>query len=488
MQHEFSQISPAIDNAAKSIPTLGSALSKVLDKSFFEESLAGPNFLDTSKLVDGLRGTELEMTQFFTNVQTITEAGASDTAAALLALGPDNLGARVAAEIAANEPLFRDAMEKALSGIANAELASEATLNEMRARITFLSKALGTDLEEQLKIAFGTADITQIQTPQLVAFFQRFPGLGGQAATDLVDAFNREIVAKRIIGFDTKPVEDGIAKAKEALRGANLNNDVDVAIQAAQAAINDKAPALGTPIPKALTDIKPEVIGGIGQIGDIIVTGTVKTKDEYDAEFKKIVGITKGSLDRAGKTARENTAITEGLNAVIGEAVNSAAVASYLGGLFVGKSLADGTIEGIYLHRNDATHAAEALAASMAQAAAGAVEATSPSKVFMRLGRDMVRGLVIGVDQTAPQAVASSRDMALGMTPSLGGGFGAAPIPSAGASPFKVQVVVDSSMLGGGVDNSISVGAVHNYGPDIDSRGRGMIGVLRDLQFTGGSV
>ena len=61
------------------------------------------------------------------------------------------------------------------------------------------------------------------------------------------------------------------------------------------------------------------------------------------------------------------------------------------------------------------------------------------------------------------------------------------PAPPSGLAPV-VHVTLDPSMLGSSIDSSIHVGAVHNYGPDIDSRGQGMVGVLRDLQFTGGGI
>src|SRR4029077_19129927 len=110
---------------------------------------------------------------------------------------------RVAADIAANQPLFRDAMEHALEGISQAQLVSETNLETMRGRISTISSAIGTTFGERLSVEFGEQDITKITTPQLVAFVETYGDGGNAAARELVNNYNREIVARKLAGLDT---------------------------------------------------------------------------------------------------------------------------------------------------------------------------------------------------------------------------------------------------------------------------------------------
>lgn len=488
LQREFSGLQSALTNAAANIPSVGSALTKALDTSFFEgETLAGLNFLDTDKLLGNLSSSAEDVKSFFEDIRKIADTGASNTAAALLALGPENLGARVAADLAANQTPFREGMEKAFEGIAQGQLFGESVINEMRSRIAFLASTLGTTMEERLKAEFGVVDISQITTPQLIAFIQRYGDGGSAAAKDLVAAFNREIVTRRLAGLDTTELEGAVADVKARITGTltGITDDVDVAMQAAQAKAAEKAPQAVAPIAQALEDIQPEVLAGLDQIGNIVATGTAKTKDEYDAEFSKLKRITEATLDTVSFTITSRQVAVQ--SAVSGVAQAAVRGAEWLPDRFegIGIAAAEGLARGIAFAASAAAHASEAMAASVAQASEGYLVTYSPSRLFMDIGGNVAEGFALGIERGTEKAVRASHAMARSTV--FSPAFGSAPVPAGGLSLSSPVVQVDLSGLpmAQGSRDVIVNGGIHNYGPGVDARGAGLIRAFRDYQFAG---
>ena len=144
-------------------------------------------------------GHEQGTPNFFTNIQSILSAGQPAIATALLQLGPSNLGAQAYAQLAANEPLFFSGMEKALQGIAQAEIVATAILQHMKQMIAFATAAVGKD-----GVTAFTAEVHKLGLPveqEMLAVairFQNAKGPVGAAARGIIDTARTEFVATRI--------------------------------------------------------------------------------------------------------------------------------------------------------------------------------------------------------------------------------------------------------------------------------------------------
>lgn len=475
LQREFNAIGTAVDGAATRIPSFGSALERAFGASTF--TLDGNDFLNFDLVGDNIATQTAEIQTFFENVRTIAEQGASNVAAALLQLGPDNLGARVAADLAANQAQFREGLETAFEGFSQAQLFGESLLNTMRSRINFLASTIGGDLQSQLQTQFGTVDLSQISTPQLVAFVERFGDYGSEALRELVDNFNREMQARKLAGIDTTPITNSVAEARGLLTGEvrGMTDDIDVELQRTQAVIQNRVPPAVGIFPKAIEDIQPEVIAALSQIGQIVTTGGEKSAEAWDREFQQIVALTEGTLGRTAITV-ENGAITltDVTTGAIITAIDNADEGAYQHAVTLGNSVTQGVAAGIA-----GAHEANIAMAEMIRDAIDygydAAGAQSPAKRFIPLGESLEQGVALGIrlsDDTNREMEALMDRLA-------------APQPPANVQPV-VNVKVDPSALIPHQDSSINFGDIYNYGPDMDSRGMATMRRLRDVQHLRG--
>lgn len=550
---EMGRLSKATDDAAKAIPGLDAALSKGLDTSFFED-LKIPNpvegqpeidvgkFLDTSKLLDTLNETATNTKKFFSDIQIIAESGASNVATALLALGPDNLGARVAADLAANQPLFREGMEKAFEGIAQAQIAGEKILGEMRARVDFLSSHLTDTLGERLKAQFGVTDVTALTSGQIKAFLDVYGTGGDKSAEVFVNSFNQEIVASKIAGLSTDPLTDSVANAKTQISGdlGGINDDIDTAMQRANAAIANKAPGAFAPLSDAAAhaaEVATTDIDVAMQQAEAIITAkrdanrraTQFAFDPVNEEVKNATFPVPTTVDEAmlqaqakirasqpGFRSEANQAgevIPAGLGdgitsqqGLIGDAAATAVQQEIDGkqdeafqhGVNLGSQITYGVAAGI--GSDAAARAAqEEIDRQLDDLDAHAtdhIQGGSPAMAFAHIGDSIIQGIAVGLKREGAAAaeMAASLDR-LQHDPMYAGdpmkearysGFGPSPVPPAGMQPI-VQVTLDPSMLVPSMDKSVNVyGGINNYGGDADSKGQATMRRLADVQHLRG--
>lgn len=202
-QRGLDGLGTAIDDLLKNkIPSVGATLSKAVTNA----NALTPFGIDPAKVSDITKGIQDETTalaSFFGNVNTLINRGQNQLAEALVQLGPDDLGARAEAALAANNPFIAQGWETALEGLVKGELVAEEILAVQRTRLSFLVAELGNDIVTTFaKRAFGKdlAQLTDQELSEVANHFRNNPEIGPAANAFLDAAKARFIAAKVAIG------------------------------------------------------------------------------------------------------------------------------------------------------------------------------------------------------------------------------------------------------------------------------------------------
>lgn len=145
--------------------------------------------------------------------------------------------------------------------------------------------------------------------------------------------------------------------------------------------------------------------------------------------------------DQLESTAGGLRTTLENLGTIIGTSIADQLYRSFYG---AGTQAGEGLIGGVLSKQRDAQIAAAEFAYSIGQYVNEALEISSPSKVFMRIGQRVAQGMAVGIEQGADMYLdGAGRRLALAPFPGIGGGASSSATASAGGGGARIEFVVN---------------------------------------------
>lgn len=226
-------LNSSIDAAATKLPSLSSAFSDAL-KGPNVQTPFGINPAAVGQTIQSLNNVTSATGTFFVNLKTVMDRGQTALADSLLQLGPNDLGARAAAQLAADQPFVAQGWTVALQGIANANVTIDAHLAQAKDKLKLQGAAMGQAVAEgyaQSEFGKSVLQLTDTEIIQLAAHFQNAAGPVGDAArtmlkgalnSTLAEANQFNVPADKAVQTFLHSLADPSAQAQVALGGAQL--------------------------------------------------------------------------------------------------------------------------------------------------------------------------------------------------------------------------------------------------------------------------
>lgn len=307
-------------------------------------------------------------------------------------------------------------------------------------------------------------------------------GLTDEAANALIRSMGLKLpgalsdAAKALLGI--KPAADPAGEAMAAAAaGAQLLQDYLGQIDAHQAAerllgLKDTSAIVSTDVPIDFAAIANAATAMGLTIGVGVDTAVTKLQEAPPATAVVLGAVGSaldlGAVDAAAKAAAMGAGIVDqfgqGLAPVPDEASKAVQGAgariqeggttvaedqAYGAGHLIGTSFGDGIYDGM-VEKESAIAAESAHLVSLAHGgAAGEAEATSPSKLFMRLGADIGEGLALGIAAKQPRAAEASAGLVTAGALKASGPFTALSAPGLGSGGGAVHLEVHNTFAPG---------------------------------------
>lgn len=456
----YEKLGEALDNLKEVFPSLGTVLGQSLSTvgdqiaSFLnglneklnisgEDALLFTAMFGDRGQLGGAIADELDKisettSTFFDNVFNLS--GSPALQAALLELGPQNVGAQMFAQLAANEPQVRAGAEKAFAGIQVATLIAETQLESLRTVFRIQGALIGSDGAGAIANAFHKKfgverPLSSATATELLAMRDEIinaePGLAGDLES-LSTQINLILAEKLSLGEVTEDeVDDAIAAIRDAkepakseagLLGSGVRTGIEDGFrpikpfldtlggEAGAGAAKNTGKGFSDAIPTAAQEAMAAAAAAIGVAANQIQAGFSVGQG---IGILLVFGIAQGVTTSLG-------AVIASVLALFSRAQPSAAQFAQAFGITVGQQADTGMAIGLFLNSGQVTGG---VISTIAIAAASAVE---PARLGgLAVGSSLAYGMIQGMNALQGQVEGAGRS--LGKAAAAGAGDAGSP-------------------------------------------------------------